>query len=1078
MSSDPKEPIYQFTAATVVDQGKAATKLIEIEPDGTVRKTSYDTGATYWRLKEIDEPDHQAMAAMLRRLSTHKRICLLAGAPLPHVDLAVPNYRRSNNADPSTNTLCNAPRACLVIDIDGAAVPDGLGHGERIAEAASWLRDNCLPASFKGVTAIAIPSSSTGLYAAEDGTWTKAWLKLFFLLDRAHPLEALYRWARGAKIAGFAVDPAVLLPSQPIYVSRPVFVNCADPVPPELHAVVIDGPVSDRVTLDVQQFETPLVAADAWSAKARADTGSDWHAVLDAELGGEQGFFQVLTVALGLAAKSAATDEEITATIKALLTERADRDRQNEYDRSWVLSTLRRFRAADHGRRARIEAGLSLLLTSPAAARDHGGHPMPDPTLARHAGSASEGAAHAVNGHSPITVSMAVVPDCSGGDDCDLPDATQATAAGVLAERVVAAHQQMPTSDHANIKPTVLAQVDANQPEGDADTEYEQLAAEYRVAEAEAEANPYAGHGCNDLITIVQGLDHNDPALVDRCKRLIDAAIAARFEPLLKGRVRKALAVKLGITQTSVREQWETQEKAWAKANVPKPDEIEAQEAEEKAAAAEARQTEAAGLWTKVSPLAVDPALMDRLRRFVADAGVVGEQAGAVSLFLTLVSRLLPDRGLCLLRRGAASSGKNHLPEIMLKMMPEGDVITASGGSPKSLPYMGGADNRGALAHKVLYIPEAASIAPRGSVENDNTIMLRTLISEGRIVYQVVVTRQDGPPETVEIVKDGPIAVVLTSARNNIEAELLTRLVLADTDESAALTERVCASILKRATQRRLRSTVAELELWRDYHRWLALGGPYDVVVPFARAIGVAYGGMAVPLRVRRDINSILAAIKASAIAHKAQRAIDGDGCIIATLDDYRHAWTALAGGLAAVYKPQVSAGVMTLVRTLEAMLAEAVAARKAKVAEHHKAHGPGASLPHDLRPVTTVIATVRQIMARLGIASRDTVASRIEAALTSGVLEVVNPTAPRNAPREYRVRVSSTALRAQIAGSAAMPAPDAVAALVADPDVLEAALAQAEAAALAAPEHDDATTETMALGDEPETDDDVADIV
>ena len=37
---------------------------------------------------------------------------------------------------------------------------------------------------------------------------------------------------------------------------------------------------------------------------------------------------------------------------------------------------------------------------------------------------------------------------------------------------------------------------------------------------------------------------------------------------------------------------------------------------------------------------------------------------------------------------------------------------------------------------------------------------------------------------TVQIVKNGPIAVLITSARDNVEDEMLTRVAFADADEN------------------------------------------------------------------------------------------------------------------------------------------------------------------------------------------------------------------------------------------------------------------------------------------------------
>ena len=117
----------------------------------------------------------------------------------------------------------------------------------------------------------------------------------------------------------------------------------------------------------------------------------------------------------------------------------------------------------------------------------------------------------------------------------------------------------------------------------------------------------------------------------------------------------------------------------------------------------------------------------------------------------------------------------------MLRFIPEGAVVQVSGSSPKVLAYYGGEDPD-ALKHKIIYIPEAQIIAAKHEVENEFAIMLRTLISEGRVVYQTVVVRDGGPAEAVTMVKNGPIAAIITTARN-VDPELRTRVLMMDTDE-------------------------------------------------------------------------------------------------------------------------------------------------------------------------------------------------------------------------------------------------------------------------------------------------------
>ena len=76
----------------------------------------------------------------------------------------------------------------------------------------------------------------------------------------------------------------------------------------------------------------------------------------------------------------------------------------------------------------------------------------------------------------------------------------------------------------------------------------------------------------------------------------------------------------------------------------------------------------------------------------------------------------------------------------------------------------------------------------------------------------------------------------------------------------------------------------ADLALWHDLQRWIALG-PNDVVIPFAPLIAAKIPPLMV--RFRRDVGALFSFIKASAILHQAQRKVDADGRLVATLADY-----------------------------------------------------------------------------------------------------------------------------------------------------------------------------------------------
>jgi hypothetical protein len=75
--------------------------------------------------------------------------------------------------------------------------------------------------------------------------------------------------------------------------------------------------------------------------------------------------------------------------------------------------------------------------------------------------------------------------------------------------------------------------------------------------------------------------------------------------------------------------------------------------------------------------------------------------------------------------------------------------------------------------HKVIYIPEAAVLAERNGVESPLTFMLRTLISEGRLDHQVVMTQASGPPVSTHVKRNGPVVVIITSARDQCRRRAL-----------------------------------------------------------------------------------------------------------------------------------------------------------------------------------------------------------------------------------------------------------------------------------------------------------------
>lgn len=465
---------------------------------------------------------------------------------------------------------------------------------------------------------------------------------------------------------------------------------------------------------------------------------------------------------------------------------------------------------------------------------------------------------------------------------------------------------------------------------------------------------------------------------------LLAKAAALKLDDLQADALIKTIhkATKLGVRM--MRAAWKVLvERAKKEAWEAGAAERERTKAEQEARWQHEREMERDALWASCKGLAEDPKLLAEMEKAAHKLGVVNEGAGVRATYLTCTSRLLADEAGRLLRTGAPASGKNLVVEMVLAFIPADAIVQVSGSSPKSLAYYGG-DDPDALKHKVIYVPEAQIIASRRGEENDFAIMLRSLISEGRIVYQTVVI-SDGPPETVTIIKNGPIAAILTSARG-IDPELKTRLMPMDTDESGAQTVAIVESILSQARQ------TPELQSWLDLQSWLELDAPYRVDIPFGNAIFRAFeqwqAGFLTDaaLRIRRDITSFLTAIKASAVLHKAQRETSAAGAIVATLDDYSNAHSAFDEGLAAAHG-YVDAKVIAVVEIIESMQVEGL-------------------------PDIAVKVTTRELAKRLRVASTATASVRLDAALDVGAIEQDDTMSGRGGARYYRVLETSAELR------------------------------------------------------------------
>jgi hypothetical protein len=244
-----------------------------------------------------------------------------------------------------------------------------------------------------------------------------------------------------------------------------------------------------------------------------------------------------------------------------------------------------------------------------------------------------------------------------------------------------------------------------------------------------------------------------------------------------------------------------------------------------------------------------------------------------------------------MLRKGASASGKSHVIEVCLQILNSYDYVRLTAGSAKALIY-----SERDFRHTLIFIPEAAALVPGKNGSDEFAMMLREMISSGRLEYATVHPDAKGKPTGVVISKDGPVALLLTTARENVEEELETRMLVTITDESDSQTEAILRSIAASAAGNGPpKVSEAEIADWKALQDWLRLG-PRDVVVPYSDILRSLLSQRAI--RIRRDFQSLLSMVMASALLHRAQRQADTDGRIVATLQDYGYALKAVEGGL------------------------------------------------------------------------------------------------------------------------------------------------------------------------------------
>jgi hypothetical protein len=271
--------------------------------------------------------------------------------------------------------------------------------------------------------------------------------------------------------------------------------------------------------------------------------------------------------------------------------------------------------------------------------------------------------------------------------------------------------------------------------------------------------------------------------------------------------------------------------------------------------------------------IAYQARILDLLRAEVRLQGLVGEYATAATTYLAITSRFLP-RPVSQAVKGHSSSGKSFAVQTTLRFFPPEAYLEMTGMSSRALVYL-----EDDYRHRTIVVYEAEALR-----EDDEhslvSYFVRSLLSEGQIRYPVTVRGPDGSFTAKTITKEGPTNIIFTTTRAAVHYENETRVLSIQTDDSREQTALIFAALAEDADA----EGADRLGDWISLQRWLA-AGEHRVAIPYAGELAALVPPVAI--RLRRDFGAVLALIRTHAILHQVTRDRDGQGRIVATLDDY-----------------------------------------------------------------------------------------------------------------------------------------------------------------------------------------------
>ena len=280
-----------------------------------------------------------------------------------------------------------------------------------------------------------------------------------------------------------------------------------------------------------------------------------------------------------------------------------------------------------------------------------------------------------------------------------------------------------------------------------------------------------------------------------------------------------------------------------------------------------------------------DPQLLKKRIDAVNRAGVVNERKNIAIYGSTFDSRLIKEgpipgqNVLAVKNAGHFGAGKSYSLFLFLSILPEGEYHLITSGSEKSLYYL-----ENGLRHKMLVVTEGFQFT-RDRGDSEIAYVVRSLLSEGKIIRLVSEKGEDGKISTKEVIIEGPTPFITTTIVDSLEPQLEDRMFTIHPDESSNQTKEIILNRGEQSAGNIGHLPDLEIKIWKQLHRMLE---PISVVIPFAPDIASHIAKMqTIPIATRRAFNKVLNVIQAIACLYQHQRTRDEQGNVIAEICDY-----------------------------------------------------------------------------------------------------------------------------------------------------------------------------------------------